>query len=195
MEKLSSFFKANRIPWENCGGCTDGAPAMLGSKSRFQKRVREVAPNVKEVLCMIHRFALASKTLPDELCKTLEAVVKCINFVKAGDLNSCLFQNFCRDVDSEHEALLLYSKVRWLSRGNVMNRVFELWRELKLFLEMKRKDDLLSQFNEVLWEPRLACLADICKQLNRLNLKLHGKERNVFHMMNCLRGFLAELQI
>ena len=38
MEKLSSFMKANRIPWENCCGvCTDGAPVMVGSKSGFQK--------------------------------------------------------------------------------------------------------------------------------------------------------------
>ncbi|XP_042203808.1 zinc finger BED domain-containing protein 5-like [Homarus americanus] len=145
MEKLSSFFTANRISWENCCGvCTDGAPAMLGSKSGFQKRVKEVAPNAKGIHCMIHRFALASKTLPDELCKILEAVVKCDNFVKAGDLNSRFFQNLCRDMDSEHEALLFYSKVRWLSKGNVVNRVFELRGELKLFLEVQGKDDLLS---------------------------------------------------
>ncbi len=107
IEKLSSFFKANRIPWENCCGvCTDRAPAMLGSKSAFQKRVKEVALNAKGVHCMIHHFALASKTLPEELCKILEAVVKCVNFAKAGALNSCLFQNLCRDMDSEHEALL-----------------------------------------------------------------------------------------
>ena len=92
MEKLPSYFKANRIPLENCCGvCTDGAPAMLGSKSGFQKRVKEVAPNAKGAHCMIHRFALASKTLPDELCKILEAVVKCVNFVKAGTLHSRLF--------------------------------------------------------------------------------------------------------
>ncbi len=113
MEKLSSFFKANRIPWENCCGvCTDGAPWMLGSKSGFQKRVKEVAPNAKGVYCMIHHFVLASKTLPDELYKTLEALSKCVNFVKAGALNSRLFQNLCEDMDSEHEALLFYSKVR-----------------------------------------------------------------------------------
>lgn len=97
-------------------------------------------------------------------------------------------------MDSEHEALLFYSKVRWLSKGNVVNRVFELRGELKLFLEMQGKDDLLSHFNEVLWEPRLAYLADIFEQLNRLNLKLQGKEKNVFHLMDCLRGFLAKLQ-
>ena len=45
MEKLSSFFEVKSIPWGNCCAvCTDGAPAMLGSKSGLQKRVKEVAP-------------------------------------------------------------------------------------------------------------------------------------------------------
>ena len=59
---------------------------------------------------------------------------------------------------------------------------------------MQGKDDLLSHFNKVLWEPRLAYLADIFEQLNRLNLKLQGKEKNVFHLMDSLRGFLVKLQ-
>ncbi|XP_042206986.1 zinc finger BED domain-containing protein 5-like [Homarus americanus] len=94
----------------------------------------------------------------------------------------------------KHEALLFYSKVCLLSRGNVVNRVFELQGELKLFLEVQGKDDLLSHFSEVLWEPRLAYLAYIFEQLNRLNLKLQGKDRNVFHLTDCLRTFLAKLQ-
>ncbi len=97
-------------------------------------------------------------------------------------------------MDSEHEALHIYSKVRWLSKGNVVNRVFELRGNLKLFLEMQGKDDLLSHFNMVLWEPRLAYLTDIFEQLNRLKMKLQGKERNVFHLMDCLRVFLAKLK-
>ncbi len=59
---------------------------------------------------------------------------------------------------------------------------------------MQGKDDLLSHFSMVLWEARLAYLADIYEQLNRLNLKLQGKKRNVFHLMDCLPGFLAKLQ-
>ncbi len=46
----------------------------------------------------------------------------------------------------------------------------------------------------VLWEPRRAYLAGIFQQLNRLNLKPQGKERNVFHLIDCLLGFLAKLQ-
>ncbi len=63
-----------------------------------------------------------------------------------------------------------------------------------MFLEMQGKDGLLSHFNMVLWEPLLAYLADIFEQPNRLNLKLQGKERNVFHLMDYLCGFFAKLQ-
>ncbi len=59
-----------------------------------------------------------------------------------------------------------------------------------MFLEMQGKDDLLSHFSMVLWEPRLAYLADIFEQLKRLNLKLQGKERKVFHLIDCLVDFL-----
>jgi len=31
-----------------CGVCTDGAPAMMGSRTGFRKRVQEHAPKAKE---------------------------------------------------------------------------------------------------------------------------------------------------
>ncbi len=111
MGNLSSFFKANRIPGEKCCRvCTDEAPSVPGSKSGFQRRVKEVAPTAKWVHCRIHRFALASKTLPGGLRQTLEAVVRCVNFVKFGNLNSRIFHNLCKCIDSEHEAFLFYSQ-------------------------------------------------------------------------------------
>ncbi|XP_076344197.1 protein FAM200C-like isoform X1 [Tachypleus tridentatus] len=56
MEKVSTFFQDKDLQWENmCGVCTDGAPAMLGSKSGFQLRVKKLAPQAKSIHCMIHR--------------------------------------------------------------------------------------------------------------------------------------------
>ncbi len=85
---------------------------MLGSNSGFQKCVKEVAPNAKGIHCTVHSFAQASNTHPDEFCEILEVVVECVIFVKARALNFRLFQNLCRDLDSEHESLLFYFKVR-----------------------------------------------------------------------------------
>ena len=65
MDSISTFFETEGLQWEKlCGVCTDGAPAMLGAKSGFQTKVKLKSPQVRGVHCMIHRYALACKTLP-----------------------------------------------------------------------------------------------------------------------------------
>ena len=46
-----------------CGVCSDGAPSMLGAKSGLHTLVRNLSTKVITIHCMIHRQALASKTL------------------------------------------------------------------------------------------------------------------------------------
>ena len=61
MEK--NHFQNEDLQWEMVSGvCTDGVLAMLRLKSGFQSRVKKLAPQVKGIHCMIHRYALASKT-------------------------------------------------------------------------------------------------------------------------------------
>jgi hypothetical protein len=65
MKIISDYFQKHDILWEKLAGfCTDGAPAMLGSRSGLATLVK--AKNCRTVTthCMIHRQALASKTLP-----------------------------------------------------------------------------------------------------------------------------------
>ena len=51
MKKVSTFFQYEDLQWGNmCGVCTYGAPAMLGSKSVFQSRVKKLAPQEKGLL-------------------------------------------------------------------------------------------------------------------------------------------------
>ena len=39
MEKIETFFNSAKLQWKSvCGICTDGAPAILGSNSGFQKK-------------------------------------------------------------------------------------------------------------------------------------------------------------
>ena len=54
MDSISEFFETEGMQWEKlCGVCTDGAPAMLGSKSGFRMKVKEKS-QVKGVHCTIH---------------------------------------------------------------------------------------------------------------------------------------------
>lgn len=67
-------------------------------------------------------------------------------------------------MDSDYEVLLFYTAVRWLSKRNVVNRVFELKDEIKLFLKVQGKNDLFVYFNDKAWLKRVAYLADILEQ-------------------------------
>ena len=133
-QMVNSFFKQHGLKWENLSGCTtDCAPAMLGQKSSFRARVMKVAPHVKFLHCMIHRFALSCKVLLAEFIDVLSLVIKMVNNVKGNALNSRLFKILCEDLGADHSVLLFHSNVLWLSRGNVTKRVYELRRIAEIF--------------------------------------------------------------
>ena len=108
------------------GVCTYGAQDILGSKSGFQSRVKKLAPQENGINCIIHRYALASKTLPTSLQEVLESVIKMVNYVKTQALNTRLFKELCKEMNADYEVLIFYTAVRWLSKGRVINRVFEM---------------------------------------------------------------------
>ncbi|XP_076806902.1 zinc finger BED domain-containing protein 5-like [Clavelina lepadiformis] len=195
MDTISKFFETEGIQWEKlCGVCTDGAPAMLGSKSGFQMKVKEKSPQVKGVHCMIHRYALACKTLPSYLKNVLDSVVKMVNFIKKSPTTSRLFKQLCKEMNSDHETLLFYTAVRWLSKGNVVSRFYELSTEIKLFLEMVKKDNFNNFFSDETWLQGLAYLADITEQLNKFNLRLQGPDTNILQFKDVLFGFVEKVQ-
>ena len=171
MGKRKTFFEAHGLQWEDvCGVCTDGAPAMLGFQSGFTKKVKELAPEAKGTHCFIHRYALASKTLPTAFKNILDLVVKIVNFIEADSLGTRQFKELCKYMNAMYEILLFHTAVRWLSKDNVLNRVFEMKNEIKLFLKFKNKEEFLSHFNDNNWIISHAYLADIFEKLNILNL-------------------------
>ena len=194
MGKMKTFFKAQGLQWENvCGVCTDGAPAMLRSRSGFTKKVKELVPKAKGTHCFFHRYALFSKTLPTASKSILDLVVKIVNFIKAGSLHTRQFKELCKDMNAMHEILLFHTAVRWLSKGNVLNRVFEMKDKIKLFLEFKNKE-FLSFFNDNNWITSLAYLADIFEKLSIINLKVQRKNTNIIQLRDNLKAFVEKMQ-
>ena len=116
---------------------SDGAPAMLGNRSGFVAMLKEEIPDLKITHCLLHRQALAFKTLPTCLKDTLNSCVKIVNYIRGHALNHCLFLLLCQDVNQNNKHVLLYhTEVRWLSRGRVLNRFLQLRKEIKRFLEI-----------------------------------------------------------
>ena len=105
---------------------------MFGRNKDFVRRVKKRNQNVIFTLCFFHCEALISKTLPADVVPVLNNVVTMVNFVKMRPVKSCLFALLCEEIGAEHATLLLHTEVRWLSRGKVLARVYELLEELRV---------------------------------------------------------------
>lgn len=193
---IKFFFENHHVDWKTKLGslCTDGAPAMLGNTSGFATLVKKEIPNVMVTHCFLHRHALASRTLPGFLKDVMSTCIKIINFIRSRALNHRLFKILCQEMGAEHDILLYYTEVRWLSRGQVLKRLFELRLEALIFL--KEKENALYTFleNENFLQG-LAYLADIFGHLNDINQSLQGPAVTIVDASERLKGFLGKLPL
>ncbi|XP_015677944.1 SCAN domain-containing protein 3-like [Protobothrops mucrosquamatus] len=195
-DTVGSFLKEHKISWEKvCGVCTDGAPAMLGCRSGFQRLVLNESPKVIGTHCMIHWQILATKTLPQELQEVMKSVIRSVNFVKASSLNSRLFSQLCNELDVPNNAVLFHTEMRWLSRGNILKRVFELRDELKTFFNQKVRPQFEALFSDKSELQKIAYLVDIFAILNELNLSLQGPNATCLDLSEKIRSFQMKLQL
>lgn len=135
---IKDFFLKHKIMFDVCASiCTDGASAMLGKNSGFVAYVKKEVPRIMITHCMLHRRALAAKTLPTELKDTLSTAVSAVNFIRGHALNHRLFHAFCEEIGAEHTVLLFHTEVRWLSRGRMLTHIFEMCEEISQFLLIK----------------------------------------------------------
>ncbi|XP_026475942.1 zinc finger BED domain-containing protein 5-like [Ctenocephalides felis] len=108
-QTLKEFIEKNGLDWLKLVGiCTDEALAMMGVRSGFQSLVKQVAPQVFNYHCLIHRYALAVKTLPPDLLNTLSDIVKIVNRIRGSATNSRLFKVLCDEVGAAFNALLYH---------------------------------------------------------------------------------------
>ena len=169
---VDDFFRDNDLSWDMVSAvCSDGAPVMLGQKSGFSALVKADAPHIIVTHCVLHRHALATKTLPPKLAEVLKIVVQCVNYVRNSALKHRIFKELCNEMGSEFEVLLYHSNVRWLSRGKVLNRVFAMRVELALFLR-EHQHCHADYFENSEFILILAYMADIFDALNHLNQQM-----------------------
>ena len=70
----------------------------------------------------------------------MKTVVEIINFlVSHSSLVHRQFKSLLQEIECEYGDLLLYSNVRWLSRGKVLTRFVCCLEDIKVFLDEKQK--------------------------------------------------------
>uniref|UniRef100_A0A8C4F846 DUF4371 domain-containing protein n=1 Tax=Dicentrarchus labrax TaxID=13489 RepID=A0A8C4F846_DICLA len=173
---LDVFIREKGLAWDRCVGlCTDGVRAMTG------RELGLAAP-------------LAAKKMPVLFDSVLNQSVKMINLIKSQPLNSRLFGVFCQEMGSGHEQLLLHIEVRWLSRGRVLQWLYELREEVKWFLT-EIKSDLAKHLDDTMWLASLSYLVDIFDRLNGLNLSLQSRETHILLLADRVDAFTQKLDL
>ncbi|KAG9493205.1 hypothetical protein GDO78_001230 [Eleutherodactylus coqui] len=170
---------------------TDGVPNMVGKKVRFVKLFTEdIGHPIVPFHCIIHQEALCAKfrgTTP-----LMSVVTKIVNLIAARPLYKREFSALLLEVDSTYSGLLMYNIVRWLSRGNVLDRFVDCFEEIKVFLEDKDLGNF-SQLDDDKWGKTLIFLTDLSVHINKLNLKLRGFGKSIDVMFGYIKAFESKL--
>ena len=125
---------------------------------------------------MIHSEALAANHLELSMSEVLSLRVKVVNSIKTCPLQSRMFWQLCNELGSEYSNLLLRIKVRRLSRGKVIERLFELREKVLLFLQAHNTDLALLDSDQICLET-LAHLSDIFYLRKGLNLSFQRRNK------------------
>ncbi|XP_023211413.1 zinc finger BED domain-containing protein 5-like, partial [Centruroides sculpturatus] len=190
---IDSYMKENKIQWENCVDvCTDGACTMSGQYGGLQALIKTKAPNAKWTHCVIHRKALATKNISPELNIVIDIIIKVVNFIKTRLVKARFFRKLCEDLGAEHTSLLYYCNSCWLSRGNVLSRIYELKHELYTYLLIESHRDA-EKFKDTDFLIKLAYLCDIFEKLNVLNKSLQGNETHIMQLADKIAAFKKKL--
>ena len=127
--------------------CIDVVLTMLGFRSEFTAKIKGKTPNAIGLFCLIHREALNSRRLPTVMKDNLATIIRAVNCVKTSAVNAKLCTKLCKDMDSNHETLLFRTFIRWLSKVDMLARMYKMKDELKLLFEAHGKQYIFCQPN------------------------------------------------
>ena len=89
----------------------------------------------------------------------MDVVVKTVNFILSRGLNHRQFRQLLLEAESQYGDLLYLCNVRWLSRGDMLQRVCRLREKIATFLEQKNIN--AAEFCDQKWVCNLAFLVDV----------------------------------
>ncbi|UYV67587.1 GTF2IRD2B [Cordylochernes scorpioides] len=168
--------------------CTDGAPAMVGKREGFISLLKKEYANLENLIsfhCILHQQNLCAKSA--SLNDTSEKIIGIVNFIRSNSIRHRQFRDIIMsDNDTFNGDLPYHCKIRWLSRGQVLLKIFTLRQQIIKFFEKQNKYCDLSD-KEFCRDAAFLC--DMTMKQNELNLNLQGKTKYIYVTIS-LRNFL-----
>ena len=96
-------------------------------------------------------------------------------------------------MDADFKDIPYYTKVRWLSRGTTLKRMFELKDAIQAF--MKGKENSIAEFNKPEWIEGFAFLVDVTTHLNQLKSQLQEKRQLIHSLFDHDNAFVTKLAL
>ena len=196
--KLDNYFLEHEVMWSKRNSVsTDGAPAMVGVRSGIVALIKQVAPKVVSIHCILHREALVAKKLANEekncqLADLICDVTKIVTIILKKPKSNRAFHKLVREMGDDVR-LVYHFEVRWLSLGRVIERVWKLREELVVWFN-GREDHRANMIQNLFWLARLAYVVDIFGMLNVLNITLQGCGIDIYEATSKITSFKQKLE-
>ena len=96
---------------------------------------------------------------------------------------------------ANYENLLLHTEARWLSRGKVLSRVYELKEEMLAFFSLEEQGEFCYLLCDDSWKFKLVYLVDIFDHLNKIISNMPGKNKNLLSSADRMRALQEKLKV
>ena len=136
--------------------------------------------------------------------EALKVTISAVNYVKANALHDRLFHKLCEGED--HQTLLMHTEVWWLSKGNSLVRLAEMWDMVLILVhhtetqacskkQKGKAETLFSATNNTDTKARIFYLVDLFAHVNQLNETLQGRNANLIDCTEKVCSFLNKLSL
>ena len=116
-------------------------------------------------------------------------VISIINKIKIPVLYTRYFKTLCENDGADLVRLLHYTKVRWLSYGQIINKFYNLKDPILKFLNKHNEFELANCFNSDNFNQPIDYFVDIFSKFNNVNLDLQGNNTNIISLSNRIKSF------
>ena len=177
-----------QIPFTNIIALScDNAPVMIGKYTSFKRKLEETCKHLLTFACPCHFAALIAHSACAKIPEYCEEFLKeILNYINSSPKCSAIYRDFSDCFLETSHNILKLSHTRWLSRHSCIERIFESWDAIKLFLtdmaladKSKSAKDLMSVMGSYDVKAYFLFLEHILDHFNSFNAFFQATETRI----------------